>query len=125
LLTPYFGGIKGKAELDLLELSKSSKSLEVINVRPGGVDWRGHTEVEEGLKGKKSPLALTGFGVVFSVMGAVMPGKLTPTKDLGRFLTELALGVQPRPTGEGVFQEGGIVSNAAIRRLTAGYHHEK
>jgi hypothetical protein len=54
---------------------------------------------------------------LFSILGAVQPSMLTPTKDLGRFLTELALGIQPRPTGEGVFEDGGIVNNAGMLRL--------
>jgi hypothetical protein len=62
-------------------------------------------------------MAITGSSMLFSVFNTIRPSLLTPTKELGRFLTELALGIQPRPTGEGVFEDGGIVSNAGMRRL--------
>ena len=49
-LTQRFGVVKGQAEAGLLALSKESPYLDALSVysaRPGGVDVKGHTEIQK------------------------------------------------------------------------------
>jgi len=51
------------------------------------------------------------------VLKAVYIGMLSPTRDLGRVLTDLAVGDGEPLVGPGVSGEGRTVNNAAMRRL--------
>jgi hypothetical protein len=108
-----FGKIKGQAERELLELSKSIPSLDVINVRPGGVDWTGHTEVIEAYP---TNLSSKGKEAIFGLLRTFSPSMVTPTKVLGKYLTDLALEKGKCPTGNGVLEDGGVVTNVGILR---------
>src|ERR1700755_1310309 len=109
-----FGKIKGQAEREFLDPSQSSPSLEVISVRPGGVDFSGHTEIMSQLKSRQSKWSIKSKELLFPVFKTLSPSMLTPTKDLGKYLTNLALEQTKRPSGEGVLEEGGIVTNVGI-----------
>jgi hypothetical protein len=113
----FFGKIKGRTERQLLDLAKANDSLEVVNVRPGGVDFTGHTEIQEQLKEKNSNFGLRSKSALFSVLGVASPSMLTPTRLLGQFLTDLALGRRTALKGAGVLEDGGIVSNAGMLRI--------
>lgn len=51
------------------------------------------------------------------VLRGVGQGMLSPTRDLGRVLTELAMGDGKALSGAGVEGEGRTVTNAGFRRL--------
>ncbi|KAI4157549.1 MAG: hypothetical protein LQ342_008189 [Letrouitia transgressa] len=118
IFTPYFGKIKGHAESELLKLStlQEYSSLKPYSLRPGAVDPKQHQEIHEWIpKGK-------GFKAVVSppllaVVRTVGPSMVSPTRDLGRVLVELAMGDGERLDGVGVSGEGRTISNTGMRRL--------
>lgn len=115
MFTQSFGRIKGEVEQKLLKLAASTESLEVINVRPGGVDPGKQPELEAGrVKSTYTKVLESAFLPAFRV---IAPGFLVPTQLLGKYLTDLALDHSNKPTGKGVLQDGGIVTNAGMLRL--------
>ncbi|KAL9609597.1 MAG: hypothetical protein Q9167_005640 [Letrouitia subvulpina] len=122
IFTPYFGKIKGHAETELSNLSAQQEysSLKVYSLRPGAVDPKQHQEIHEWIpKGK-------GFKAVVSspmlaVVRAVGPSLVSPTKDLGRVLTELAMGDGERL--DGVFLITGASSGLGLELSTLLYSH--
>jgi len=114
--TPIFGLTKGRTEADLLALSKEAGSnLRAISLRPGGVDPTYHEEIagfypqKTGME-SLAPLLLPVLRTVYSAM-------ISPTRDLGRVLTELAMGDGMPLVGAGVEGEGRTVTNVGMRRL--------
>lgn len=117
-LTSRFGVVKGKAESDLLALSKdpSFSNLRPYSVRPAGVDKSNNPEIEN-FAPKKTGIEGILVSTLLPVLQATMPSMLSPTKDLGRFLTELASGDGSPKEGAGVDGEGRTINNAAFRRF--------
>jgi hypothetical protein len=102
----------------LLALSKDPAfgNLRAISLRPGGVDPGAHAEIREYLPEKK--------GIEWAVQAGLLPvlrnvgkGFLSPTRDLGRVLMELAAGDGKALSGPGVEGEGRTITNAGFRRL--------
>ena len=117
-MTQHWARIKGLTEASLLALSKDIpySNLRAITLRPGGVDPTFHKEIHEYVPGK--PLMMKALEVVaLPPLRAVWPKMISPTKDLGRVLTELAMGKGEAHEGEGVSGEGRTLSNVAMRRL--------
>ena len=81
------------------------------------VDAVSHPEIAEAVKQRSVPkyqqFLLDGLG---PVIRTVWPGGTSPTKDLGRYLTDLAMGDGKALEGPGVL-EGRIVTNSGFRRL--------
>lgn len=120
MLTPHWASIKGKTESALLEMSKSKEyeNLRPISLRPGGVDEKEHTEIHEFVPEKKG-LAKMAEGVLLPPLRVLMPRMMSPTRELGKVLTELALGEGKAfpEKDEGVSGEGRTLNNVAQRRL--------
>lgn len=119
-ITPHWAGIKGKTESELLALSKTPEysNLRPITLRPGGVDPKDHKEVHEFIP-KHTGLMK---GVEIALLPAVrilMPWMMSPTRELGKVLTELAIGEGKAfpVSDEGVSGEGRTLNNVAQRRL--------
>jgi hypothetical protein len=55
--------------------------------------------------------------VLFPVIRNCMPSKSSPTKELGKVLTELAMGNGEALKGEGIEGEGRTITNKGFRRL--------
>ena len=115
--TPLFGRVKGETEAALLALGKEIPSLRVYSVRPGAVDPKGHGEIWRAVKRRRS--GKYGFldPVVFPPLRVAYPGMVSPTRDLGRVLAELAMGDGERLEGMGVEGEGRTVANVGVRRM--------
>jgi hypothetical protein len=114
--TPIFGVTKGRTEMDLLALSKEPNSnLRAISLRPGGVDPSAHNQIE-GFYPERVGLERFG-GVILPVLRAVYPGMVSPTRELGKVLMELAMGNGGALEGKGVEGEGRTVTNVGFRRL--------
>ncbi|KAK3903390.1 hypothetical protein C8A05DRAFT_32889 [Staphylotrichum tortipilum] len=120
-LTPFFGKVKGEAELSLGEIQASNPaSFRATSVRPAFVDWTGHEEIKP---------FLPDFGLIKNVAGSVMSpivrfaagSSWSPTKPLGKFLTGMAMGMWDGALdGEGVerLPSGlAVVRNTGIRRV--------
>jgi hypothetical protein len=116
--SPFFGVVKGRAEAALLALSKEPTypNLKPYSVRPGGVDPAAHPEIHDFVPSRKGLLGLvqkTALPVFRATWGAI----LSPTKELGKIMTDLAMGNGEPLEGKGVEGEGRTVTNAGFRRM--------
>lgn len=114
MLTPLFGRVKGQVEQDLLEFSKTNPSFKVYNVRPAGVDWRAHPEIQPYIPNQAlyKKVLLPGIAVLRKQM-------VTPTRPMGRIFTELAMSKGEPLKGDDISMEGRTLSNLAILRMAA------
>jgi hypothetical protein len=116
-MTPFFGRIKGTAEQRLIELGSETPSLSVYSVRPGAVDPGKHEELAEALKHRNVPRWQSFLLDALSpALRTVYASGTSPTKELGKFLTDLALGDGGPLTGEGI-EDSRIVTNKGFRRI--------
>ena len=108
--------MKGRAEVALLELRKGNPNFKPFSVRPAVVDPSVHPEIRPFIP--KLPLwkSTISAGLV-PVLNNLWKNGVSPTADLGRYLTELAMGAGERLTGDGIEGDGRIVNNRAFRRL--------
>lgn len=117
MLTAMFGVVKGETEAELLALpaEKSCENLKVYNVRPAAVDSSQHAEIKEFVPQRTGFLKLVEMG--FSpVVRAVGRNLYTPTREMGKVVTELMLGNGEKLEGSGVI-EGRTLSNIGLRRM--------
>ncbi|KAL2018374.1 hypothetical protein VTK56DRAFT_909 [Thermocarpiscus australiensis] len=118
--TPFFGRVKGEAELKLAEMRESNPSFRASTVRPGFVDWTGHAEIKPVLP--ELGLIRTALGHAFTPIARYLArDRWSPTEPLGRFLTGMAMGKWDDVLeGEGVETLPGgfkVVENTGIRRV--------
>ncbi|KAJ5908056.1 hypothetical protein N7495_000738 [Penicillium taxi] len=120
IFTPFFGDIKGQCEAALIALSDTYHSLKPYSVRPAFVDPAHDPKVlehvlqrpDQQVWSKKLLRSAIGPAVRYA-----LPSQVSPTKYLGKFLTNLAKGDGRPLSGEGISGNGWIVSNVAFRRL--------
>lgn len=112
MFTPLFGRVKGQIEQALFDLHKATPNFKVYNVRPAGVDWRHQPEIQPFI-----PKQAAYKGMLLPAIDAVYKNMVTPTRPLGKILTELAMSKGEPLEGKGVQMEGRLVSNVAIRRM--------
>ncbi|TEY49948.1 hypothetical protein BOTCAL_0281g00060 [Botryotinia calthae] len=117
MLTPMFGVVKGETEAELLALpaEKGCENLKVYNVRPAAVDASQHEEIKEFIPQKKGILRQLEIGL-YPVIKAVGRNLYTPTREMGKVITELMLGNGEKLEGNGVI-EGRTLSNIGLRRM--------
>ena len=117
-MTPLFGKVKGRAENDLLELSKSERfeKLRVFSPRPGGVDDFYQPEIQKYTVGRATGLLRAIEIPLKPILRSSMKSLLSPTKELGDVLVQLAAGDGERfPDGPGISGEGRTLANIALR----------
>ncbi|KAB8258580.1 hypothetical protein BDV32DRAFT_151206 [Aspergillus pseudonomiae] len=116
--TPYFGRIKGECESALIALSKKYPSLKPYSVRPAIVDATFDPPTLANVMQRPDHTVLK--RVLLATLGPVTrqlySKGISPTKDLGRFMTDLAKGNGQPLTGDGISGDGWIISNVAFRR---------
>jgi len=117
ILTPMFGKVKGEAEQALLELSKTTLSFKPYSLRPGGVDPTHHPEIQPFIPSNGSFMAKTAQAVLMPVLRAVSRNMISPTKELGQVLVDLAISDGKPLQGQGILGEGRTISNVGMRRL--------
>ncbi|KAF2003509.1 hypothetical protein P154DRAFT_520103 [Amniculicola lignicola CBS 123094] len=110
--TPIFGRVKGETEQALFDFHKSTANFNVYNVRPAGVDWREHPEIHPFI-----PSLPMYRKALLPAIAALAKGWHTPTRPLGKVLTELALSQGKPLEGKDIGMEGTLVPNLAIRRM--------
>ena len=122
--TPIFGRVKGETELDLLNLANGDPKLTSIIARPGGVDGQKQPEIWDPIVARRSMFWKASMMVMLPVFRALSQNMMSPTTELGKALTELAMREEMTPfTGAGVEAEKGtqgdgwILRNKALRRL--------
>ncbi|KAF4877958.1 Botcinic acid biosynthesis cluster B protein 16 [Colletotrichum siamense] len=119
LFTPYYGVVKGEAEVALAKLRTSKFNVE--SVRPMGVDPSNHEAI-------KPYIPDPGFtyhamsAVLVPIMRSALRRQHTPTEHLGPFLVDLACGKHDKQLGadgDGITTINGsrILDNWAFRRL--------
>lgn len=119
MFTPFFGGVKGKCEQALIQLAQESPSLKPYSVRPAMVDPTFDPPVQQPFLQRPDQKTLPKRllrGILGPVIRGAYPQAVSPTQDLGRFLTDLARGDGQPLSGEGVTGDGWIISNQAFRR---------
>ena len=118
MFTPLFGQVKGETEAALLEMGKETSGLKVFSVRPAAVDPYGHSELRKVSDARRTAMMYkVGDRVLLPAFRACWPNLVSPTKDLGRVLTDLAMGDGEPLKGKGIKGEGRNVTNAGFRRL--------
>ncbi|KAL2133522.1 hypothetical protein VTI74DRAFT_2208 [Chaetomium olivicolor] len=120
-LTPFFGRIKGEAELALAEMQKAnSATFRATTVRPGFVDWTRHQELKRFLPELGWIKSIVG-STLSPIMNHAFRSFTTPTEPLGKFLTGMAMGTWDGDLdGDGVERLPGgftVVGNTAMRRV--------
>ena len=118
IFTPLFGRVKGETEAALLEMGKQIPSLKVLSLRPGGVDPYGHAELQQVSAARRTAMKYKVVDrVLLPAVRAYYVSMVSPTKDLGRVLTDLAMGNGEALEGKGIEGEGRTITNAGFRRL--------
>jgi hypothetical protein len=119
IFTPLFGRVKGETERELVTLAQHDeyKTLRVYNARPGGVDPSDDPAVMEVSSAKLSTAKQVTAKVLMPILRNCYANMHSPTRDLGRALTDLAIGDGEPLSGKGVEAEGRTVTNQGLRRL--------
>ncbi|KNG49269.1 hypothetical protein TW65_04250 [Stemphylium lycopersici] len=84
--TPLYGRVKGQIESALLELGRKNPMMKTYNVRPGGVDWTNHPEIHPFI-----PKQALYKKLMVPPMNLLYKSMMTPTREMGRVMTELAM----------------------------------
>ncbi|RMZ73911.1 nucleoside-diphosphate-sugar epimerase [Pyrenophora seminiperda CCB06] len=110
--TFLYGRVKGQIESALLDFGKQNTMFKVFNVRPAGVDEGQHPEIHPFIP--KQPFFKKALLVP---MRPLFQSFLTPTREMGKIMTELAMSKGEPLEGKDVSMGGRTVPNVAIRRL--------
>ncbi|KAI0399360.1 putative nucleoside-diphosphate-sugar epimerase [Xylaria palmicola] len=117
--SPIYARVKGETEIALAELRRVNPLLYASSVRPAGVDATAHEAIKSYIP--PAPLLYRIMAPLFLTPIRVgMPSFHSPTLELGRFLTEMAMGKHPvsSPTGDiAMIGKFPILENSAFRRL--------
>lgn len=117
MFTPMFGKVKGQAEAELLELSKQISSLKVLSVRPAGVDPDLQPEIHPFIPKPAGFMTRVALPMLRPLFRATWNSMVSPTRELGQVLVDLAMDDGKPLEGKGVSGEGRTISNIAVRRL--------
>lgn len=112
MFTSLFARVKGQTEVALFDMTKENANLKVFNVRPGGVDWKNHPEIHPFI-----PKQAMWKRALLPPLNVVYKSMMSPTQPMGRVLTELAASKGEPLHGSGIEMNGGVITNAALRRL--------
>lgn len=112
IFTPLFGRVKGETESALFELGKKNPMFSVYNVRPGIVDSTNHPEIRPFI-----PKQETYKGVVIAAVNPFWKNLMTPTRNMGKVMTELAMSRGEPLEGPTVGMEGRLIPNIHLRRM--------
>jgi hypothetical protein len=115
-----FGRVKGRAEAALLAASKTEQyaSLKPYSLRPGGIDTKFHPEIHPWMPPADALSRRVVDGLLMPVLRFGLKDMVSPTRDLARVLTDLAMGDgEPLAAGRGIVDEGRTVENKGMRRL--------
>lgn len=112
IFTPLFGRVKGEIESALVELGKQKPMFRVYNVRPGGVDWTNHAEIHAFI-----PKQDMYKKVLIGPMNLLYKSMMTPTREMGKVMTQLAMSKGEPLEAKDVGMEGRLVPNVALRRM--------
>ncbi|KAF5520359.1 Botcinic acid biosynthesis cluster B protein 16 [Colletotrichum aenigma] len=120
LFTPYYGMVKGEAEVALAKLRTSKFNVE--SVRPVGVDPSNHEAIKPHIPDPGLTYHAMSAVLMPMMRSALLRRQHTPTEHFGPFLVDLACGKHDKQLdagGDGITQVNGsrILDNWAFRRL--------
>jgi hypothetical protein len=118
--TPIFSRVKGETELALAEMLKMTPKLRADSVRPAMVDAFAHDAIKPFLP-ERSWAFRASQTTLGPVVRALFQAHVSPTKELGEFLTGMAMGkFDSQLSGKGIINvgESTVVENVAFKRLT-------
>ncbi|KAI1432911.1 putative nucleoside-diphosphate-sugar epimerase [Xylaria sp. CBS 124048] len=114
-----FARTKGAAELALASIRAQNPLMHTISVRPAMVDAHGHDAIKDFIPKPPFVYRLAGPLISFPIRHG-LPSFNSPTLELGRFLTEMAMGkhsvTSPAPD-IAMIGEFPIYENTAFRRI--------
>ncbi|KAI0450060.1 hypothetical protein F5B21DRAFT_448502 [Xylaria acuta] len=117
--TPIFGRVKGETEIALAALRKQNPLMHASSVRPGAVDGTAHEAIQKYIPTR--PLSYRMMApLILAPIRAGIPSMHCPTSELGRFLTEMAMGKHPITSpAQDIARIGEfpLLENSAFRRL--------
>jgi len=117
---PIFSRVKGETEVALAALRKQNPLMHASSVRPAGVDASDHEAIKKYIP--TPPLVYRMLAPLLAVpMRVMIPSLHSPTQELGRVFTELAMGKHTITAGKDIATIGDfpILENPALRRLAA------
>ncbi|KAI1813211.1 putative nucleoside-diphosphate-sugar epimerase [Poronia punctata] len=115
-----FARVKGETEVALAALRKQNPSMHTMSIRPAAVDATAHEAIKNYLP--TSPLVYRMMApFVLTPIRVLVPSFHSPTQELGRVLTELAMGQHRITPSKDVATIGDfpILENSALRRVAA------
>jgi hypothetical protein len=112
MFTAQYARVKGETESALFALAKQNPMLKVFNIRPGGVDCTKHPEIHPFI-----PQQEWWKKVLIPPLNVAYKSLMTPTRPMGRIMTELAMSNGAPLQGSGIEMEGTLITNAAFRRM--------
>ncbi len=118
--TPTFARVKGETEKALFDMNASAEypDLRVYSARPGAVDPGADPAVAEATSVKRRTGTRKFEAYLMPAFRALYSSLVSPTKQLGAVLTELALKDGERmQDGPGIGGEGRTIGNVALRKM--------
>ncbi|KAI1487647.1 nucleoside-diphosphate-sugar epimerase [Biscogniauxia mediterranea] len=117
--SPIFARVKGETELALAAMRKANPLFHASSVRPAMIDADAHDAIKPYIP--TQPFAIRAAGAFLKTpIRLAYKSVWSPTDDLGRFLTEMAMGKHPIASPESDIQMVGefpILENSAFRRM--------
>ncbi|GAP86968.1 putative nucleoside-diphosphate-sugar epimerase [Rosellinia necatrix] len=123
--SPIFARVKGETEIALAALRKMNPLMHISSVRPAAVDATAHEAIKQYIP--PAPMAYRMMApLLLTPVRIGLPSFHSPTLELGRFLTEMAMGKYPVTSAAkdvSMIGEFPILENAAFRRLSGMDSH--
>ncbi|KAI1824039.1 hypothetical protein F4861DRAFT_279262 [Xylaria intraflava] len=116
--TAIFARTKGETEIALAAMRKQNPLMHASSIRPAMVDSSAHEAIKKYLPAL--PMAYRMLLPLVSTIRVLSPGLHSPTLELGRFVTEMAMGKHQvtAPTSDiSMIGEFPILENTAFRRM--------
>ncbi|KAI0880580.1 putative nucleoside-diphosphate-sugar epimerase [Annulohypoxylon maeteangense] len=120
MFTALFARVKGETELALAEMRKVNPLFHGSSIRAAFIDAAKHDAIKSYIPTQTFAIKATG-ATLGPLIRCGMPQYWSPTADLGRFVTEMAMGKykDQLKASNGIQMEGEfpILENSAFRRL--------
>ncbi|KAI1332369.1 putative nucleoside-diphosphate-sugar epimerase [Xylariaceae sp. FL0255] len=117
--TPLYARVKGETEVALAKIRNENPLMRISSVRPGGVDGTAHEATKP--YQPAMPVAYRVLSPLLTPIALLYPSMHSPTKELGVFLTEMAMGKHNVTAPDNDIQMIGqfpILENSAFRRMS-------
>ncbi|KAI1125529.1 putative nucleoside-diphosphate-sugar epimerase [Nemania abortiva] len=118
-----YSRVKGETEIALAALRKQNTLMHTSSVRPAAVDGTAHDAIKKYIPSPPVAYRML-IPLLLTPIRVGLPSMHAPTLELGRFLTEMAMGKYPiaSPTRDiSMIGEFPILENAAWRQLSGMY----